>query len=35
MAKLPIISKLFPSYRWKVTALIVCGVLVGSGGLFM
>ena len=35
MAKLPIISKLFPSYRWKVTALIVCGVLVGGGGLFM
>ena len=35
MAKLSIISKLFPSYKWKVMALIVCGVFVGGGFLFM
>ena len=35
MAKLSIISRLFPSYKWKVTALIVCGILVGGSGLFM
>ncbi len=35
MMKLPIINRFFPSYKWKVAAIIIGGVMVGGGGLFM
>lgn len=30
-----LIEKLFPTYRSKVIAIIICGVIVGGGGLFL
>lgn len=30
-----IINKILPSRGWKVFAIIICGVIVGLGGLFM
>lgn len=35
MMKFPIINRLFPSYKWKVAAVIIGGVIVGGGALFM
>lgn len=34
MAKLAVINKLFPTYGMKVAALVVCGIIAGSGALF-
>ena len=31
MMKFPIINRLFPSYKWKVAAVIIGGVIVGGG----
>jgi hypothetical protein len=30
MMKFPIINRLFPSYKWKVAAVIIGGVIVGE-----
>ena len=30
MMKFPIINRLFPSYKWKVAAVIIGGVIVGG-----
>ena len=30
MMKLPIINRLFPSYKWKVAAVIIGGIIVGG-----
>ena len=35
MIKLPIINRIFPSYKSKIIAVIVTGVIVGGGVLFM
>ena len=35
MKKLSFINRFLPSYQWKVAAIIICGVVVGGGGLFM
>lgn len=35
MKKLSFINRFLPSYKWKVAAIIICGVVVGGGGLFM
>lgn len=35
MMKFPIINRLFPSFKWKVAAVIIGGVIVGGGALFL
>lgn len=35
MMKFPIINRFFPSFKWKVAAVIIGGVIVGGGALFM
>ena len=35
MKKLSFINRFLPSYKWKVAAVIICGIVVGGGGLFM
>ena len=35
MMKFPIINGLFTSYNWKVAAVIIVGVVVDGGALFM
>ena len=35
MKKLSFINRFLPSYKWKVAAIIICGVVVGGGSLFM
>ena len=35
MMKFPIINRFFPSFKWKVAAVIIDGVIVGGGALFM
>ena len=35
MKKLSFINRFLPSYQWKVAAVIICGSVVGGGGLFM
>ena len=35
MMKLPFINRIFPSYRSKIIAVMIGGVIVGGGALFM
>ena len=35
MMKLPFINRIFPSYRSKIIAVIIGGIIVGGGALFM
>ena len=35
MKKLSFINRFLPSYKWKVAAIVICGIVVGGGGLFM
>lgn len=35
MMKLPFINRIFPSYRSKIIAIIIGGIIVGGGALFM
>ena len=35
MKKLSFINRFLPSYKSKVAAIIICGVVVGGGSLFM
>lgn len=35
MMKLPFINRIFPSYRSRIVAVIIGGIIVGGGALFM
>lgn len=35
MMKLPFINRIFPSYRSWIVAVIIGGIIVGGGALFM